>query len=288
MEDEVMDAAEELADQPTAEESGDEEQPSGEPFLKVNDRTVFKDRDSALKGFEEREKLIGHYRQLGDPQELQARLERLRLLEQVMGGKPDEDTPKTAWTKEQIEANRAYLRELQKLGMFKELGLLSREEWQAELAQQQEAYREHLAETANDEGRKWLETHGLTNLSDEEIEEALTLGGHMVSTNERLNRMYFVEGKVPEVVDYCLSRIFRAEIKSKQNASTEANKQVAGQVRERAAQVERGADKIKKLPPPPPKSGSAGASAPKPPDLKDARIRRQKVEEILEREGALA
>jgi len=58
-----------------------------EPFLKVNDRTVYKDRDSALKGFEEKDRYISEYARFGKPHEIQQRLAQLEALEK-MGFQP--------------------------------------------------------------------------------------------------------------------------------------------------------------------------------------------------------
>lgn len=292
MEDEIIEAADGAEEHPTGADGVDggegEHAAPDEPFLRVNERTVFKDREAALRAFEERESLIGNYRKLGDPSALQGQIERLRLLEKLVAGdKADDGAPKSSWTKEQVEANRAYVRELQRAGILKEIGLMTREELDADRAETEKQRGQELAASANEEGSNWLQKHGI-ELSKEEAEEALTLGGHMISTNEKLNRMYFVEGKVAEVVDHCLSRIFRAEIKSKEAASAGADKGAAIAARAKAAVVQSGTDKIRKLPSPPPKSGGAAAAGQKPLDLKDAKVRRQQIEEILDREGALA
>lgn len=72
------------ADEP---EVAEPEAKDDEPFLAVSDRTRYKTREDALKGFQEKDRLIADYSRFGRPDELQKRLAQLEVLEK-MGFKP--------------------------------------------------------------------------------------------------------------------------------------------------------------------------------------------------------
>lgn len=83
MEDEVM-----VDDQLDSQlEDGESGEPGGgeqdEPFLRINDRTVYKTPEEAKRGFDEKDRYIAQYAPLGKPEELQKRLATLDALEQM-------------------------------------------------------------------------------------------------------------------------------------------------------------------------------------------------------------
>jgi hypothetical protein len=56
-----------------------------EPFLKINDRTVYKTPEDAKKGFESANERLGQYRELGSPEEIRAMRAKMAELDRITG-----------------------------------------------------------------------------------------------------------------------------------------------------------------------------------------------------------
>lgn len=124
------------ADLSFSEEGGGEEQAkSDEPFLKVDDRTVYKDRESAVKGWQDTKGHLDRYRTLGDPEQIQQKLAQSeavsKALAAIVGGNGTAEQKRTALealpeeTREQWMKTTPILKEL--IGK----DYVSQESWQA-------------------------------------------------------------------------------------------------------------------------------------------------------------
>lgn len=85
-------------------EGGDKEpEKPAEPFLAIDERTVYKDPDSAKKGWQDLNAHLGRYRKLGKPEEIERRLAKAEAREELL--KALETGTKT----ERKEAEESYL-----------------------------------------------------------------------------------------------------------------------------------------------------------------------------------
>lgn len=270
------------------EQTGDQDQTQDDqPFLAVNDRTVYKTPDEAKRGYQNLQERLTSYSRFGNPEEIAGRLGRLEAFERMAGGGEGEKPkgPKSAWTPEQVEANRRWLQEAKNAGLLAEMGLLTKDEYDSMTAQQQEETRIELVKAANDLGAKWIQEHNL-DVTEAEVMEALEFGGAMVNSSKRMNDLFF-GGKVEQAVDECLKRYFAAQLHAQESAGAGAGVQTGNGARAAAAARQETGAKIKKLTSPPPKTGTAAGTKPPTLNLADPKQRRQYMEQLMEERGIL-
>lgn len=82
-------------------DEGGEKEP--EPFLKLDERTVYKDRESAEKGWKNLKGQLDSYRGLGKPDEIRAKLAQAEAREELL------ETLKSGTKKEQEKAEESFL-----------------------------------------------------------------------------------------------------------------------------------------------------------------------------------
>lgn len=265
--------------------TGEPEKPEQpEFFLEVNERTRYRDSEEAKRGYQNLQDRVTSYSRFGDPEEIAGRLGRLEALERMAGGEPKAEGPKSAWTKEEIAANKRWFEEAKKAGILTEMGLMTKAEFEEQLATQQEETRMELVTTANNIGAKWIQDHEL-NLTEAEVMEALEFGGAMVNSSQRINQLFF-SGKLDQVVNEVLSRYFAAQLKPKEPAGG-GNGAQPNPERAAAAAKQVAGDKKKTLLSAPPKGGAPATTVQEPPNLADPKIRKVYMRQRMEEKGLL-
>lgn len=83
--------------------SQDDDEGGAEPFLKLDERTVYKTREAATEGWKNINRQLGSYRDLGKPDEIRAKLAQAEAREELI------ETLKSGTTKEQEKAEESYL-----------------------------------------------------------------------------------------------------------------------------------------------------------------------------------